>query len=66
MHATQATGAGSLPAVADGRVVKKNGGSFCRTLADVQAGMRGAKAGEEGAAEAVAFTCTFCNARVVA
>lgn len=64
--AMQASGARSLPVIADGSVTRRGGGGFCRTLASVQAGMRGAKAGEEGAAEVATFACPVCSARVVA
>lgn len=63
----QASGAGSLAGVLEGRVQKANGSSLgSKTFGDVQAGMRGAAPGEAGAAQAVAFTCGFCQSRVVA
>ncbi|EFN59111.1 hypothetical protein CHLNCDRAFT_137905 [Chlorella variabilis] len=64
-HLVQASGAGTLLALLEGRVLRRNGESFGRTFGDVQLKMRGAVAGGEGAAEAAAFTCGFCHSRVV-
>ncbi|KAL4859474.1 Exonuclease DPD1 [Chlorella vulgaris] len=56
----QASGAGSLPCILGGHALKKNGEGYCRTFGAVQASMRAV------GAEAIAFTCGFCRARVVA